>query len=72
VRGAISNDRPYRDSQPFPANCLYTRRLDLEIPEPPQAKIPSICMSLPNGDRVTSSAILGGLHHKYVLEKEAA
>jgi len=44
------------------------------IPEPPQAKIPASVHrhKLPVGHRVVSKAILGGLHHEYGLEKEAA
>lgn len=44
------------------------------IPEPPQAKVPASIHrhKLPTGYRVTSTPILGGLHHEYGLEKEAA
>jgi putative transposase len=44
------------------------------IPEPIQAKVPDSVHGhkLPTGYRVTSTRILGGLHHKYRLEKEAA
>jgi len=44
------------------------------IPEPPQARIPASVHrhKLPVGYRLVSKAILGGLHHEYGLEKEAA
>jgi hypothetical protein len=44
------------------------------IPEPPQAKVPASVHrhKLPTGYRVRSTAVLGGLHHEYRLEKEAA
>jgi len=44
------------------------------IPEPPQAKVPAgpHRHKLLIGYRVTSMPILGGLHHEYCLEKEAA
>jgi transposase InsO family protein len=44
------------------------------IPEPPQAKVPAgpHRHKLPFGYRVTSKPVLGGLHHEYGLEKEAA
>lgn len=44
------------------------------IPEPPEAKVPAGLHrhKLPIGYRVTSTPILGGLHHEYGLEKEAA
>jgi transposase InsO family protein len=44
------------------------------IPEPPQAKTPASPHRhyLPIGYRVASRPILGGLHHEYRLEKEAA
>jgi transposase InsO family protein len=44
------------------------------MPEPPQAKVPASVHrhKLPAGYRVRSTAVLGGLHNKYGLEKEAA
>ena len=44
------------------------------IPEPPQAQVPASGHRhrLPNGHRVTLHPVLGGLHHEYGLEKEAA
>ena len=44
------------------------------IPEPPQASVPASGHRhrLPIGYRVKSIPILGGLHHEYSLEKEAA
>lgn len=44
------------------------------IPEPPQASVPASGHrhKLPEGYRVAKRAILGGLHHEYRLEKEAA
>jgi transposase InsO family protein len=44
------------------------------IPEPPQAKVPAgpHRHKLPAGYRVKSTPVLGGLHHEYRLEKEAA
>jgi putative transposase len=44
------------------------------IPEPPQAKVPARVHrhKLPAGCRVTSALVLGGLHHEYRLDKEAA
>jgi putative transposase len=59
--------------------CHYNRgrphsALGPGIPEPLQTEIPTSdhphC--LPAGRRVKSSRILGGLHHEYGLEKEAA
>jgi transposase InsO family protein len=45
-----------------------------EIPEPPQAKVPAgpHRHELPEGYRVVSTSTLGGLHHEYRLEREAA
>ena len=44
------------------------------IPEPPQAKVPAgpHRHKLPKGYCVTSTPVLGGLHHEYGLKKEAA
>jgi len=44
------------------------------IPEPPQAKaqVGPHRHKLPSGYRVSSTPVLGGLHHEYRLEKEAA
>ena len=44
------------------------------IPEPSQAKLPAgpHRHKLPSGQRVSSKPVLGGLHHEYGLEKEAA
>ena len=44
------------------------------IPEPPRANVPAGVHrhELPAGHRVESTAVLGGLHHEYRLEKEAA
>jgi putative transposase len=44
------------------------------IPEPPQDKVPASAHrhKLPADHRVTSMSVLGGLHHEYRLEKEAA
>ena len=43
------------------------------IPDPPAMgiSVPSHRHHLPSGHRVTSTAILGGLHHEYRLEKVA-
>ena len=44
------------------------------IPEPTQAKVPATAHRhmLPAGFSVASTPVLGGLHHEYRLEKEAA
>ena len=44
------------------------------IPEPPQVMVPASVKrhELPVGHRVKSTSVLGGLHHEYHLEKEAA
>ena len=44
------------------------------IPEPPQATVPAPARGhkLPIGFRVNSTPVLGGLHHEYRLEREAA
>ncbi len=44
------------------------------IPEPPQAKVPASVdrHKIPEGYRVTSTPVLGGLHHEYGPGKEAA
>jgi hypothetical protein len=45
-----------------------------EIPEPIQASVPDAVHrhKLPIGYRIASKSILGGLHHDYRLEKDAA
>ena len=45
-----------------------------EIPEPPQVMVPADVemRDLPVGNRIKSTSVLGGLHHEYHLEKEAA
>jgi putative transposase len=59
--------------------CHYNRArphssLGPGIPEPPEAKVPAgpHPHKLPTGYRVRSTPVLGGLHHEYGLEKEAA
>jgi hypothetical protein len=54
------------------ANAFCERLIG--IPEPPQAKVPAGVHRhrLPAGNSVKSMPILGGLHHEYRLEKEAA
>ena len=44
------------------------------IPEPPQAKVPAgpHRHKLPEGHKVVSTLVPGGLHREYGLEKEAA
>ncbi len=44
------------------------------LPEPTQAKVPARPHrhKLPTGYRGQSTPLLGGLHHEYCLEKEAA
>jgi putative transposase len=44
------------------------------IPEPNQDRVPASGHrhKLASGYRVTSTSVLGGLHHEYRLEKEAA
>ena len=44
------------------------------LPAPPQAKVPAgpHRHKLPDVYRVTSTPVLGGLHHEYWLEKKAA
>jgi transposase InsO family protein len=44
------------------------------IPELPQAKVPAgpHRLKLPKGYSVKSTPVLGGLHHEYSLEREAA
>jgi len=44
------------------------------IPEPPQAKVPAgpNRHKIADGYHVLSKPVLGGLHHEYRLEKEAA
>jgi putative transposase len=59
--------------------CHYNRgrphsSLGPGIPEPTQAKVPAgpYRHKLPAGYHVRSTSVLGGLHHEYRLEKEAA
>jgi transposase InsO family protein len=59
--------------------CHYNRgrphsALGPGLPEPPQAKIQAgpHRHKPPDGYRVTSTPVLGGLHHEYWLEKKAA
>jgi hypothetical protein len=60
-----------KNSCTLPEGELSLRTLDWQ---PPQANVPASghrhC--LPNGYRVTSRPVVGGLHHEYGLEKEAA
>ncbi len=44
------------------------------IPEPPQTAVQAgpHRHELPRNNRVIATAVLGGLHHEYSLEKEAA
>jgi len=44
------------------------------IPEPTQAQLPASVHrhKLPEGYRIKSKPVLGGLHHEYSLEKETA
>ena len=44
------------------------------FPEPSHAKVPAGVHrhKLPHGYRVSAKSVLGGLHHEYGLEKEAA
>lgn len=55
-----------------PHSALFKLMLGPGIPEPPQAKVPAHRHTLPAGYRVRSTPVLGGLHHEYRLEKEAA
>ena len=59
--------------------CYYNRgrphsSLGPGIPEPTEAKVPAVVPGhkLPASCRVRSKTVLGGLHHEYWLEEEAA
>jgi hypothetical protein len=59
----------------IPINERHLRRIITEIVlYYPQAKVPADVhrYKLPTGNRVRSTAVLGGLHREYCLEKEAA
>jgi len=52
---------------------VHTPASDPGIPDPPSERMtaPSHRHRLPVGHRVSSTSILGGLHHEYRLEPEA-